>query len=123
MEIQLHSQEFSLTQALRLHLARRMHFAFARVRTRIARVIVRLRDVNGPKGGRDKLCQVTVAIPGRPEIVVREMRDDIYQAIDAALKRAACSVRRNVERLAVPPQRRLTLVRQHRYESEEVNHG
>ncbi|TFV95479.1 HPF/RaiA family ribosome-associated protein [Oxalobacteraceae bacterium OM1] len=89
MDVQLVAQEFSFTPSLREHLERRLASAFARTRNRIGRIVVRLRDLNGPRGGRDKLCQVSVAVPGRPEMVVREVRADMYGAIDGAVKRAA----------------------------------
>ncbi len=59
MELQLVAQEFSLSPSLREHLERRVRFAFARARSKAVRIVVRLRDLNGPRGGRDKVCQVS----------------------------------------------------------------
>lgn len=94
MDVQIVAQEFSLTESLRQHLHRRLGFAFAWARRHVPRIVVRLRDLNGPRGGRDKLCQVSVQIPGLPDQVVRDVQEDMYAAIDRAIKRAAyCAAR------------------------------
>lgn len=89
MDVQMFAQEFALTPSLRDHLEHRLRFAFARTHHHVGRIVVRLRDLNGPDGGRDKMCQVNVTLPGRPEVVVREVQEDMYNAIDTAMKRAA----------------------------------
>ena len=98
MELQMVADEFSLTPSLREHLEHRLRSAFAPARTRISRIAVRLRDLNGPRGGRDMLCQVCVRIPGRPEVVIKEVQEDMYAAIDLAVKRAAYRARRLLTR-------------------------
>ncbi|WP_420474030.1 HPF/RaiA family ribosome-associated protein [Noviherbaspirillum sp. ST9] len=98
MDVQMVAQEFALTPSLREHLEHRLRLAFARTRNRIGRIVVRLRDLNGPRGGRDMMCQVSVSIPGRPEVVIHEVQEDMYNAIDFAFKRAAYRVMRLVTR-------------------------
>lgn len=99
MDVQMVAQEFSLTPSLRGHLLRRLHLAFAHAHDRAMRVVVRLRDLNGPRGGQDKLCQVSITMPGRPALVIREVHADMYAAIDLAVKRAAYSAMRIAERM------------------------
>lgn len=89
MQVMMVADEFALTPSLRDHLERRLRSAFSPVRNKIRSVAVRLRDLNGPRGGRDMLCQVSVTMPGQPEVVVREVQEDMYGAIDLAVKRAA----------------------------------
>jgi ribosomal subunit interface protein len=98
MDVQMLAQEFSLTPSLQDHLQQRLHRAFAHARTHVARIVVRLRDLNGPRGGRDKVCQVSVTLPGRPEVVIREVQEDMYHAIDCAVKRAAYRAMRMLKR-------------------------
>lgn len=103
MDIQIVAQEFSLTESLREHLHRRLGFAFAWARDHVPRIVIRLRDLNGPRGGRDKLCQVSVHIPGMPDQVIRDVQQDMYAAIDRAVKRAAyCAARMVSRKQAVP---------------------
>lgn len=98
MEVQMVAKEFSLTPSMQHHLQRRLGFAFSHVRSRVARIVVRLRVLNGPRGGADKLCQVSVLMPGRPQVVVCEVQQDMYHAIDSAIKRAAYRAMRLVRR-------------------------
>ena len=96
MEVHLLAKQFPLTPALRSYAERRLRAGFLFARDRIGDVVVRLGDVNGPRGGQDMLCQILVAVPGQPTVVVRDVQDDLYTAIDRAVKRAACKLRRMV---------------------------
>jgi putative sigma-54 modulation protein len=98
MHINMVANEFWMTPSLREYLESRVRFAFSALRTRAVEVSVRLRDLNGPKGGRDMMCQVTVAIPGQPEVVVKDVQEDMYTAIDKAVKRAAYRATRIIMR-------------------------
>jgi len=98
MQVQFMANEFELTPSLRDHLARRLRRAFVALDNRIQSVSVRLRDLNGPKGGRDMLCQVAVTIPGRPTVLVKDVQEDMYAAIDSAFKRASYRVTQLVTR-------------------------
>jgi ribosome-associated translation inhibitor RaiA len=92
------SPEFFITPSLREYLEHRLHAAFSPVRGRIGDIAVRLRDLNGPRGGRDMQCQVSVSMPGKPVVVIREVQENMYNAIDRAVKRAAYRVSRIVSR-------------------------
>jgi len=48
---------------------------------------ISLVDTNGPKGGLDKECRVTVRLPGLSAIHVTETAETLHQAIDAARDR------------------------------------
>ncbi|QDZ28322.1 HPF/RaiA family ribosome-associated protein [Noviherbaspirillum sp. UKPF54] len=89
MQVHFMASEFELTPSLRDHLARRLRFAFISLQNKIQSISVRLRDLNGPKGGRDMLCQVAVVIPGRPTVLIKDVQEDMYAAIDSAFKRAS----------------------------------
>lgn len=104
MNVQMVAQEFTLTPSLREHLEHCLRCAFARTRSKIARIIVQLRDLNGSDGSRDKLCQVNVTIPGQPEVVIREVQENMYNAIDFAMKRAAYRAMRLIMKKRKAPQ-------------------
>ena len=53
MQIDIQARDFSLTQALRNHIKRRLGFALSAWNNRIQRILVRLSDINGPRGGND----------------------------------------------------------------------
>ncbi len=89
---------FTTTAALKDYIGRRLNFAFDRFAPRIRRVQVRLSDINGPRGGSDKRCQLVVAMGDLPAIVVEDTSSDLYMAIDRSIGRAVHAVGRNVVR-------------------------
>jgi ribosomal subunit interface protein len=94
MKIAIHSPSFNLSAALQAHTIERLRQALAHARHRVRSVTVRLRDLNGPRGGVDKQCGIQVAIDGMGEVVAAERDHDLY----AAIARAAERIGRNVER-------------------------
>ncbi|MES0873647.1 HPF/RaiA family ribosome-associated protein [Sinimarinibacterium thermocellulolyticum] len=96
MQIETRSKGFPLTEGLRQHIRQRLRFAFNRIAARVKRVVVHLSDVNGPRGGPDKRCQLRVQLERQPEVVIEDTRDDLYAAVDQASERAAQSVTRRL---------------------------
>jgi hypothetical protein len=66
----------------------------ARFGTRIERVDVRFKDINGPRGGRDTVARVHVSVAGRPPVFVEQRAHDAGTALD----RAAGSIVRAMDR-------------------------
>lgn len=72
------------------HLAvTRLQFVLRRVQWLVPRATVRLSDVNGPRGGVDKRCQVELDTDGSGKVVITAQSRDWRSAIDTALARAA----------------------------------
>lgn len=102
MRISTQTQGFSLTEALREHITRRLDHALQRRRLWIRHVEVRLGDVNGPRGGVDKLCLVMVRTTRLPLMVIRDLGADLYAVIDRAADRVGRTVdRRIAERIRI----------------------
>ncbi len=99
MLIDIQARDFSLTPALRSHVRRRLGFALSKCDDRIHRVLVRLSDINGPRGGNDKCCQLQVVMPGLADVVVADTQANLYVAIDRAAGRASRVVARKLARL------------------------
>lgn len=59
---------------------------------------ISLVDTNGPKGGVDKECRVTVRLPGLSAIHVTEAAETLHQAIDASRDRMENTLKRTLER-------------------------
>jgi hypothetical protein len=55
---------------------------------RIEDAFVYLMDLNGPKGGVDKLCQITVQAHRIGDVVVRETGPTVVTALNRAARRA-----------------------------------
>jgi ribosome-associated translation inhibitor RaiA len=68
---------------------RRVRFVLRRLGWLVPRADVQLSDVNGPRGGLDKRCQVELRTDGAGSVVVASVASDWRTALDNALARAA----------------------------------
>lgn len=98
MRIEIRSTGFTTTEALREHVWRRLGSVLSRRADGVQRVVVRMSDENGPKGGIDKRCRIEVVLQGHPCQVVEAVAGDLYSAIDSASRRLGRTVHRSFER-------------------------
>jgi len=98
MQVHVRGWNIEVTGALRVHVGRRLAFALSRFGQRSGRVLVRLVDVNGPRGGDDKQCRLDVSLIPSGNVLVEDVDADMYAAIDRATGRAARSVVRELQR-------------------------
>jgi ribosome hibernation promoting factor len=98
MQIDIQARHFSLTKALRNHVERRLRFALSSGDDYIQKMVMRLSDINGPRGGRDKHCHLQVVLAGLPDIVIEDTQADLYVAINRAVERAGRTLVRKIER-------------------------
>ena len=101
MQVDIQARKFSLTNALRSHIKRRLGFALSARDDHIQRVIVRLSDINGPRGGADKCCHIQVVLAHLPDVVIEDTETDLYAAIDRAADRAGRTTGRRLARQRV----------------------
>jgi len=94
MRLHVTGRGLTLTEELLDYVRRRTQFAMGRFSGRIENLTVRLSDVNGPRGGSDKCCDVHVDAGFRKPVIVRERRDDIHAAVALAVDRAGRAVAR-----------------------------
>ena len=102
MQIAIHAHGFSITEALREHVASRLHNAFGCCAEHISRILVRLSDINGPRGGVDKRCQIQVRLATLADVVIEDTEADLYVAIDRAAERAGRTAVRHLARQRRP---------------------
>lgn len=86
-------------EALREHVLRSAHFQLGRFGHALSAVVVRLSDVNGPKGGVDKRCQVSAGGPQVGSLIVEELQGELKAAIDLTMERLARALGQRLERL------------------------
>lgn len=98
MHIDIRSQGFDLTDGLRDHAERRLNFALDWARHNIGKVVLRLTDINGPRGGQDKRCQLRIPLPRMRAVVIEETAADLYLAIDRSIDRAGRALERRLSR-------------------------
>ena len=109
MQIDIQTRGFSLTNALLGYSQRRVLGAMAYISGHVNRVVIRLSDINGPRGGADKCCHVQVALAGMPDVVVEDTEINMYTAIDRAIDRARRTAVRKVDRQQTLQKQRLSL--------------
>jgi ribosomal subunit interface protein len=98
MRMEIRSQGFSLTEALRDYVRKRLAYGLSYGDQAISRIRVRLADINGPRGGLDKRCQIEVLLKAAPTVVIEDVEADLYVAIDRAAERAGRTVARRLAR-------------------------
>jgi len=98
MQIDIQARNFSLSDALRSHAERRLRLALTCCGNRIQRIVMRVSDINGPRGGVDKRCHLQVVLSGLSDVVIEDTEADLYVAIDRSCDRAGRTVARKIER-------------------------
>lgn len=98
MLIEIQTRNFPLTKALRGHIQRRLDFALSTRHEHIERILVTLSDINGPRGGADKCCQIQIILPRLKDVVIEDIESDLYDAINRAADRASRTVARKISR-------------------------
>ncbi len=99
MKIQINTRHFALTNELKKYVKRRLKFALGSRFEQVKRVEVTLSDINGPKGGEDKRCQVLLKMKGQSDVVIDDVQSHMYPAIDRAANRASLAVSKRVSRI------------------------
>lgn len=112
MRVHIRLRGVETTPSIIEYATRRVHQHLSRFGRQVSGVTVRISDVNGPKGGADKRCQLTVAGPRLGSVNLAETHADAFAGIDLALDRLAHVIGRSIERAREPlskhEQRRVT---------------
>lgn len=98
MQLDIQTNGFSLTDGIRNYATRRMQFALDRNDGHITHARISLADINGPRGGVDKRCQINLVMAGQSTIVIEDTEADLYVAIDRASDRCERTLTRRLER-------------------------
>lgn len=99
MLLKIHARDFELSNALDEYTQSQLRLNLNRFQQQILRADVYLSDVNGPRGGEDKLCKVVVKMASASDpIVTRELAEDMYQAIKLCGHRLKKAVSRSIKR-------------------------
>lgn len=98
MQLDIQTNGFSLTDGIREYTKRSMKFAYDRDNGQIMLARVSLADINGPRGGVDKKCQITLTLAGKNNIVIEDIKSNLYMAIDRASERCERTLIRQLER-------------------------
>jgi len=95
MEVVIQTQHPD-AQALRSWVEERVRFTTQRLSGVVSRAVVRLKDLNGPRGGVDKHCQIQLSTANGGVLVVSSRGGNWRATLDMALSRAAHALTRRV---------------------------
>lgn len=98
MEVEVRIQGTDPADTIRRYAARRIRFALGRFATRVARVMVRISDINGVRGGVDQRCFIRAKLSPKGHLVLGQVDADPFSAIDRASERIGEAFRREVQR-------------------------
>lgn len=87
MRTEITSPHWPVTEGLADHISACMEHLEERSGHRVRSVAVRLSDVNGPKGGVDKVCHLQARIDNHPSLNTEGRHTDLYTAITLAAHR------------------------------------
>ena len=80
----------------------RLQLVLRRLRLLVSRARLRLSDINGPRGGVDKRCQVELTTHTVGTVVIASLADDWRCALDRSLSRATRLLTRSLQRSQKP---------------------
>jgi CBS domain-containing protein/ribosome-associated translation inhibitor RaiA len=92
-----------LDAADKAYLRRKLGRKLGKFASAIERTSVRVEDVNGPRGGVDKRCQIKVVLTGLPSVVVEQRHHSLQAALDGVIARAERAVRQATQRRSMKP--------------------
>ena len=101
MQIFVESRDADSVQ-MRDFATKRMRFALRRLSTFVPRAKVQFSDINGPRGGVDKRCQVELTTEKVGTVVIASLARDWRTALDHSLGRATRVLTRSLQRLQKP---------------------
>jgi ribosome-associated translation inhibitor RaiA len=87
----------------RAYIRRKLGMRLGKFAGAIERVSVRTKDLNGPRGGIDRLCRIKVVLSGLPSVVLERRDASLNAAVDGALAGVERAVRRAVQRRRMKP--------------------
>ena len=105
MKIAIRARDVGWNEKLRQQIERSIEFAIDRHKSRIDRISVYLSDLNGPRGGPDKLCQITADIRGARPVLILERGNDLPAVVNRAARRLGYRVGRHTHRQRILRQR------------------
>lgn len=101
MQIIVESRDADGTQMRELSV-QRVRFALRRLSSYVPRAKVQFTDVNGPRGGIDKRCQVELSTAKAGTVVIASLASDWRTALDRSMGRATRVLTRSLQRVQKP---------------------
>lgn len=101
-----------LDQDSRRNIRRKLTTKLGKFAASIERVSVRVKDVNGPRGGVDQVCRIKVVLSNLPSVLFERQDVSLNAAIDGALVGVVRAVRRVLQHRRMKPLKQGARVRE-----------
>lgn len=98
MQLNVQARPFKLTPALEASVVHNLKTVEDRFGEHINKILVRMDDINGHRGGIDKRCRIVINANSRQTVVAEALSEDMYQSISKAAKRAESALNRSMRR-------------------------
>jgi putative sigma-54 modulation protein len=98
LAFELHSREIPLPADVAAYMRDKLTAKLGKFGRRVMGVVVHVTDVNGGKGGIDKVCHLEAHLAGLEPVNVQERHADLRAAIDIGAQRLEGAVHRHLER-------------------------
>jgi putative sigma-54 modulation protein len=98
MKIQIRFRGVERSEALVEYTTHRAHQHLRRFEPQLSGVMIRITDLNGPRGGKDKRCQFTATGPAIGSIHLSYTHKDVYAGVDIGLEKMSHLIVRSIER-------------------------
>ncbi len=98
MSVSITDRSELLSDELRQLAERRLLLALSRFDSRISAIHLVVQDINGPRGGVDKACQLSISLLRAATVVISDKDADMARCISRVTERAVRAVARAVGR-------------------------
>ena len=102
MNILIESSRSGEPQVWRQQVEQRVRLVLHRLQGQVQQARISLRDINGPKGGVDKQCQIMLTTAGHGTLVIVSKAEHAQGALNQALQRATHTLARLWQRKRRP---------------------
>ncbi len=102
MNILIESPRSGAVPDWRRTVEQRVRLVLRRLQGQVQQARVTLSDVNGPRGGVDKQCQILLTTAGHGQLVVVSRAEHVQGALNQALQRAMHALTRSWQRRRRP---------------------
>jgi len=92
MQINIQARHLKQAKKIKAYVKRRLGFSLSNRSDNIQAIHVTLSDINGPKGGVDKCCQIHLKVASIPDIIISKVGADIFSVIDKVSDRVLRSL-------------------------------
>ncbi len=105
MNFKIQARDFELTEALENYTLWRIRRSLGTQLDRVRSLRIGLSNGDGQSNVAGKRCQVYIALPQQRDVVVEDVQEDMYDAINSALHRARQALRRRLSKVRTRSQR------------------